>query len=61
MDFFNLDYVVWRTGKFNDDMLVEVVAKFNDLDLAKSFIEYQATLGDRFAIVKDGKRVNEQL
>lgn len=61
MDFFNLDYVVWRTGRFNDDMLTEVVAKFNNLDLAKDFIEYQATLGNSFAIVKDGKRVDEQL
>lgn len=53
----NLDYVIWSTNRFNDDLLQEVVATFRDLELAKGFVEYQATLGNSFAITKDGKRV----
>lgn len=53
-----MDYIVWSTNRFNDDLLQEIVAKFSDLNLAKDFVEYQATLGNSFAVVgKDGKRV----
>lgn len=56
-DYLNLDYVIWETNRFNDDLLQGIVAKFSDLELAKDFVEYQATLGNSFAITKDGKRV----
>lgn len=56
-DYLNLDYVIWETNRFNDDLLQGIVAKFSDLELAKGFVEYQATLGNSFAITKDGKRV----
>lgn len=56
-DYLNLDYVIWETNRFNDELLQGIVAKFSDLELAKDFVEYQATLGNSFAIIKDGKRV----
>ena len=56
-DYFNLDYVIWSTNKFDDDLFVDLVAKFSNLELAKDFVDYQATLGNGYAIFKDGKRV----
>lgn len=51
------EYVVWRTNKFDDDILVELVAHFNDLVLARDFVSYQSTLGNSFSIVCDGERI----
>lgn len=56
-DYLNLDYEIWSTNCFNDEILQEIIAKFSDLELAKDFVEYQATLGNSFAITKAGKRV----
>lgn len=53
----NFDYVIWSTNRFNDELLQEIVAKFSDFELAKGFVEYQATLGNSFAITKNGKRI----
>lgn len=53
----DLEYVIWRTNRFNDDLLQDIVAKFADLELAKDFVNYQATLSERFVITKDGKKV----
>ena len=56
-DYLNLDYVIWSTNKFDDDLCVDLVAKFSNLELAKDFVDYQATLGNGYAIFKDRKRV----
>lgn len=53
----DLKYVIWRTNRFDDDILQDIVAKFADLELAKDFVNYQATLAESFVITKDGKRV----
>jgi hypothetical protein len=39
--------------------LTELVAEFEDLELAKDFVEYQATIGEYFAILEDGVRIDE--
>jgi hypothetical protein len=37
-------YVVYRMNKFNDNLTDELVANFYDVELAKNFCNYQATL-----------------
>lgn len=51
----NFDYVIWKTNQFNNTILQNIVAKFNDLELAKDFVMYQETIGNSFAITKNGK------
>ena len=51
-------YEIWRTNKFNDDMLTECVGIIYDISLAEDFITYQATKGESFAIMRDGVRVD---
>ena len=46
-------------GTFTDTILSELVAEFEDLALAKDFVEYQATMGESYAILKDGVRIDE--
>lgn len=45
-------YKVWRTNRFNG-VPSEFVCSLDDFEVAKGIIEYQATLGDTFAILKD--------
>lgn len=54
-----MKYKIWRTNRFNETILSELVAEFDDLELAKDFVEYQATLGESYAILKDGVRIDE--
>lgn len=52
-----MKYKIWRTNRFDETILSELVAEFNDLELAKDFVDYQASLGNSFAILKDGVRL----
>ena len=52
-----MKYKIWRTNRFNETILSELVAEFDDLELAKDFVDYQATLGESYAILRDGVRV----
>jgi hypothetical protein len=54
-----MKYKIWRTNRFNETILSELVAEFSDLELAKDFVEYQATLGESYAILEDGVRIDE--
>lgn len=54
-----MKYKIWRTNRFNETILSELVAEFDDLELAKDFVEYQASLGNSYAILKDGVRIDE--
>lgn len=54
-----MKYKIWRTNRFNDEILSELVAEFNNLELAKDFVEYQASIGNSYAILKDGVRIDE--
>lgn len=54
-----MKYKIWRTNRFNETILSELVAEFEDLELAKDFVEYQATMGESYAILKDGVRIDE--
>lgn len=52
-----MKYKIWRTNRFNETILSELVAEFNDLELAKDFVDYQASIGKSYAIVKDGVKL----
>lgn len=52
-----MKYKIWRTNRFNETILSELVAEFDDFELAKDFVDYQATLGESYAILRDGVRV----
>lgn len=52
-----MKYKIWRTNRFNAMILSELVAEFDDLELAKDFVDYQASLGESYAILKDGVRL----
>lgn len=54
---FDEKYLIWKTNKFDDNILTECVATFYNFDSAKDFVDYQATLGEGFAITINGKRV----
>lgn len=54
-----MKYKIWRTNRFDGEILSELVAEFDDLELAKDFVDYQATLGNSYAILKDGVRIDE--
>lgn len=50
-----MKYKIWRTNRFNESILSEFVTEFDDLELAKDFVDYEATLGNSFAVLdKDG-------
>lgn len=49
----DLQVKVWRLNRFSHTP-VELVAVFNSEELAKSFIDYQASLCERYGIVKNG-------
>lgn len=52
-----MQYKIWRTNRFNETILSELVAEFDDFELAKDFVDYQATLGESYAILRDGVRL----
>lgn len=52
-----MKYKIWRTNRFNETILSELVAEFDDLELAKDFVDYQASIGKSCAIVKDGVKL----
>jgi hypothetical protein len=50
-----MKYKIWRTNRFNESILSEFITEFDDLELAKDFVDYEATLGNSFAVLdKDG-------
>ena len=51
-----MEYAVWETNLFNEEILTKHVANFICFEYAKDFVEYQSTLGNSFVILKDGKR-----
>lgn len=55
----DLIYAIWSTNKFNNDILVDLVAKFSNLELATEFVNQAAYKGDGYAIIKDGERIDE--
>lgn len=52
-----MKYKIWRTNRFDETILSELVAEFDDLELAKDFVDYQATLGNSYVIVQDGVKL----
>lgn len=52
-----MKYKIWRTNRFNETILSELVAEFDDLELAKDFVDHQASIGKSYAILKDGVRL----
>lgn len=55
----DIKYDVWKCNKFNDDILSDFVAVFYNLELAKSFVDYQMTLGENYVVLKNGVRIYE--
>jgi hypothetical protein len=49
-----MKYKIWRTNRFNESILSEFVTEFDDLELAKDFVDYEATLGNSFAVLENG-------
>lgn len=52
-----MKYKIWSTNRFNNMILSELVAEFDDIELAKDFVDYQASLGNSYAILQDGVRL----
>lgn len=52
-----MKYKIWRTNRFDVTILSELVAEFDDFELAKDFVDYQASIGQSYAILKDGVRL----
>lgn len=52
-----MKYKIWRTNRFDETILSELVAEFDDLELAKDFVDYQASIGKSYVILKDGVRL----
>ena len=52
-----MKYKIWRTNRFDVTILSELVAEFDDLELAKDFVDYQASIGESYAILEDGVRL----
>lgn len=52
-----MKYKIWRVNRFNDSLLTEFVAECDDLDVAKGIVEYQATLGEHFAVLDENGEI----
>lgn len=52
-----MKYKIWRINRFDAAILSELVAEFEDFELAKDFVDYQASLGESYVILKDGVRL----
>ena len=48
-------FAVWRTNSFNDDILNELTAHFYDLEAAKDFVDYKASIGNTYVIMENNK------
>lgn len=46
----DMKYTIWSTNRFNEDILQDIVAYFNNLELAHEFVEYQAQKGQSYLI-----------
>lgn len=53
-----VEYKVFKTNMFDDEILTDLVAVFFNLEYAKDFVEYKSTLGESYVIIKDGKRID---
>lgn len=51
------EYVIWRMNPFNHEIPMKLVARFYDLELAKEFVEYQATIGEHFDILQGSEKL----
>ena len=56
-----MKYKIWRTNRFDAEILSELVAEFADFELAKDFVDYQASIGNSYAILKDGVRLYDDI
>jgi hypothetical protein len=43
-------FSVWRMNRFNSSQSMALVAYFDDIELAKDFVDYQATIGNTYAV-----------
>lgn len=50
-------FAVWRTNLFNDDILNELIAHFYNLETAKNFVDYQASLGNGFVVLQNNEKI----
>lgn len=48
-----MKYKIWRTNRFNESILSEFVCELDDFEVAKGIVEYQATLGEYFAVLDE--------
>lgn len=51
-----MKYKIWRTNRFSG-VPSEFVAECDDLDVAKGIVEYQATLGEHFAVLDENGEI----
>ena len=51
-----MEVKVWKLNRFSY-MPVELAAAFGSAELAKQFIDYQASIGNHYGIVENGKVV----
>lgn len=51
-------YKVWKTNRFNEDILVEIVAYFYDFKQAKDFVYNQAKNCESHVITLNGKIID---
>ena len=53
-----MEYKVWKTNRFNDEILTDLVAVFYDFNKAKDFVKYEATLAESYAITLNGSIID---
>lgn len=51
------NFEIWKTNQFNDDILTDCVGVMYDLQLAKDFVDYKASIGEGFVVKQNGKVV----
>lgn len=54
----DLVYEVWKTNRFKEDILIELVAIFKNFEDARDFVEYESTICESYVILRDGKRID---
>ena len=47
------EYKIYKTNRFNDEILQDIVAIFYSKELAEDFVSYEIN----YAIIKDGERI----
>lgn len=52
------EYTIYKTNKFDDSLLHNLVARFHDLKMAEDFVNRQSLLGESFVIQCDGKTID---